>query len=195
MSFHHHDESPTAQCRQELLVKTPNTPGQEPQHVLKAGAATPDATDRGALAILSPGDGPSGAGQPAVAGPIDGGRGSDMSLRDYFAAHAPVDVPEWFKHSDETTVPARISDLDALNADREYIGLPEMDQHAVQGLLDGGFLIRPNSTLESIALRAQQVIDSRQRERIAALETNCAARWFAWRWHYASTMIKTRGDA
>lgn len=46
-----------------------NTPEQGPQHVLKAEAARPDATDRGAPAYASPGGGPTGAGQPAAAGP------------------------------------------------------------------------------------------------------------------------------
>lgn len=43
--------------------------GQTPQHVLKAEAARPDATDRGESADASPGGGPMGAGQPAAAGP------------------------------------------------------------------------------------------------------------------------------
>lgn len=46
-----------------------HTPPQGPQHVLKAEAARPDATDRGAPAYASPGGGPTGAGQPAAAGP------------------------------------------------------------------------------------------------------------------------------
>jgi hypothetical protein len=47
-----------------------NTLAQAPQHVLKAEAATPDATDRGAPVISSPDGGPMGAGQPAAAGPV-----------------------------------------------------------------------------------------------------------------------------
>lgn len=49
-----------------------NSQAQASQHVLKAEAATPDATDRGAPAITSPDGGPMGAGQPAAAGPEGG---------------------------------------------------------------------------------------------------------------------------
>jgi hypothetical protein len=44
-------------------------PTQGPQHVLKAEAARPDATDRGAPAYASPVGGPTGAGQAAAAAP------------------------------------------------------------------------------------------------------------------------------
>ncbi len=45
-----------------------NTERQDSQHVLKAEAARPDATDREEPATASPGVGPMGAGQPADAG-------------------------------------------------------------------------------------------------------------------------------
>lgn len=47
-----------------------DTPQQDSQQVLKAEAATPDATDREPPAIGSPDGGPMGAGQPAAAGPV-----------------------------------------------------------------------------------------------------------------------------
>jgi hypothetical protein len=46
-----------------------NTPGRDSQHVLKAEAARPDATDREIPANASPVGGPMGVGQPAAAGP------------------------------------------------------------------------------------------------------------------------------
>lgn len=49
------------------------TPEPGPQQVLKAEAARPDATDRGAPDIASPGGGPTGVGQPAAAGPAGEG--------------------------------------------------------------------------------------------------------------------------
>lgn len=49
-----------------------NTPAQDTQQVLKATAATPDATDRDAPVTTSPDGGPMGAGQPAAAGPTLG---------------------------------------------------------------------------------------------------------------------------
>lgn len=56
----------------QQALGSPITPEQAPQHVLKAEAATPDATDRGVPAITSPDGGPMGAGQPAAAGPFGG---------------------------------------------------------------------------------------------------------------------------
>jgi hypothetical protein len=47
------------------------TPRRDSQHVLKAKAARPDATDREIHATSSPVGGPMGAGQPAAAGPTD----------------------------------------------------------------------------------------------------------------------------
>lgn len=45
--------------------------GRDSQQVLKAEAATPDATDRDAPADASPVGGPMGVGQPAAAGPAE----------------------------------------------------------------------------------------------------------------------------
>lgn len=50
---------------------TETPPALEPQQVLKAEAARPDATDRDAPVTTSPVGGPTGAGQPAAAGPAD----------------------------------------------------------------------------------------------------------------------------
>jgi putative phage-type endonuclease len=49
-----------------------NIPAQDSQQVLKAEAATPDATGRDVPASTSPVGGPMGAGQPAAAGPTVG---------------------------------------------------------------------------------------------------------------------------
>lgn len=59
-----------AASRREPLTRRSETSEEAgPQYVLKAEAATPDATDRDAPAMTSPGGGPMGAGQPAAAGP------------------------------------------------------------------------------------------------------------------------------
>lgn len=49
----------------------PIPPARALQHVLKAEAARPEATDRSPPAMRSPGVGPMGAGYPADAGPAD----------------------------------------------------------------------------------------------------------------------------
>lgn len=59
-------------CRARMQARTELPAEQGPQQVLKAEGSRPDATDRGALAITSPVGGPTGAWQPAAAGPAWG---------------------------------------------------------------------------------------------------------------------------
>lgn len=58
--------------KHKATVRKPSSkipPALDPQHVVKAEAATPDATDRGTPATTSPVGGPMGAGQSAAADP------------------------------------------------------------------------------------------------------------------------------
>ena len=57
-------------ARLAALVPRETPEAQDSQQVLKAEAATPDATDRDAPANASPDGGPMGAWQPAAAGPL-----------------------------------------------------------------------------------------------------------------------------
>lgn len=60
------------EAAEPFIVRTKYLEVQASQHVLKAEAHKPDATDRESTANASPVGGPMGAGQPAAAGPIDG---------------------------------------------------------------------------------------------------------------------------
>lgn len=60
------------EAKEPFIVPPQYTRGQESQHVLKATAARPGATDRDTPASTSPVGGPMGAGQPAAAGPVAG---------------------------------------------------------------------------------------------------------------------------
>lgn len=53
----------------QVQMRTPGYTPRDSQHVLKAEASGPDATDREYPATASPVGGPTGAGQPAAAGP------------------------------------------------------------------------------------------------------------------------------
>jgi len=57
------------EAKQPFIVPFPIPERRQSQHVLKATAARPDATDRDRAATTSPVGGPMGAGQPAAAGP------------------------------------------------------------------------------------------------------------------------------
>lgn len=71
--------------------RAPNTPqGGDSQHVLKAEAARPDATDREPPAISSPVGGPMGAGQPAAADPAP-------VLKAFTFEQATVEAPKPFR--------------------------------------------------------------------------------------------------
>lgn len=88
----------------EQAARTEITPERGLQQVLKAEAATPDATDRSAPAIASPSVGSMGAGQPADAGPAGNvvpltrpaappaDTGARIKLGDINAAIAPLSI-------------------------------------------------------------------------------------------------------
>jgi hypothetical protein len=88
----------------EQAARTQITSERGLQQVLKAEAATPDATDRSTPATASPGVGPMGAGQPADAGPAGNvvpltrptappaDTGARVKLGDINAAIAPLSI-------------------------------------------------------------------------------------------------------
>lgn len=123
---------------------------------------------------------------------FDGGRGGDMSLLDYFAAHAPVQVPDWFRHPDAFPVPPMLGCLEACEADENCARLTPLQRAVLETWLDGERVEYLPPDLAAIG----QAIDERYLKNALDVEqartANAAARWFAWRWHYAATMLKAR---
>lgn len=125
---------------------------------------------------------PDSKGTPATNG---------MLLMDYFAAHAPQEIPAWFKHPDQFEIPQQIGRDQALNQQPGYSQLSEAEQKEVHDYLTDPWEDAP----EALVLMAHAALDAaaKRREEIgAAICANEGARYFAWRWHYARNMILTR---
>ncbi|MGF6633562.1 hypothetical protein [Paraburkholderia sp. MM6662-R1] len=107
---------------------------------------------------------------------------SGMTLRDYFAVRAPADIPEWFKYVPATPRPAVSIPHESLTPEqyKEWDGLGDW--------LD-----------ESDASPEVNAFDEKYESERAALEAWDAeqrvARYYAWRWAYADSMLRSRGAA
>lgn len=101
-----------------------------------------------------------------------------MSQRDYFAAHAPESVPDWFKHKPvEHEVPPmpKAEDVDPVHRKEvsDWLDDPVFDLS------------------EELGWFADKV-KAHEDAKDAARAANRAARYIQWRWHYADLMIAER---
>jgi hypothetical protein len=116
-----------------------------------------------------------------------------MTLLDYFAARAPLEIPAWFRPSlpsvRDQTAHLRKAIID------EVVQLPRL-RDAIQSwrkapcydLKDAG-----ESREEKAWLAKYQGAFEDYEEACAAQRvSNDQARYFAWRWHYAAEMLKAR---
>lgn len=132
------------------------------------------------------------------------------TLRDYFAARAPAEIPNWFMWHGQMPVPAVpqvpsviqalrtapgfsvLEDIEATEDREEQIG------EAYICVDTGG---EPRPELAEIVKFARDMIASAEQAaasaRAAARQIeaeNEAMRYFAWRWHYANQMLRARGN-
>jgi hypothetical protein len=116
---------------------------------------------------------------------------SGMSLRDYFAAHAPTEIPAWFVYGDDRPPIPHILDIgSALALQPGLADLFDFEQENLrQWLYDGSWDLEPK--LEAIGHAASKAIAESREARRAAEEQREADRYFAWRWHYADNMIRS----
>lgn len=129
-----------------------------------------------------------------LAFPVQGGKGPEcngMLLMDYFAAHAPQEIPHWFQHPASFEIPDPLSREAALEMQPGYADLPGASMQAIEHYMNDKFA-RPSDELCLIAEAAFAAISKRRREIEAAVNAIDAERYFAWRWHYALTMMRTR---
>lgn len=113
--------------------------------------------------------------------PYDTDPGSEgMSLRDYFAARAPGEIPNWFKHV------SPVKDFKPLPSWQE-LPLKE-DQNQVRDWMSDGCYDLPDN------LSWFQEAFVKYRAAYAVWEeADKIARYFQWRWYYADTMLQTQG--
>lgn len=114
-----------------------------------------------------------------------------MLLLDYFAARAPEQIPEWFRPEDAVSVPLPLGRLDALDMQPGYQALPEADRTALERYMQDAY-DEPREEIADFGTAAYAAVAKRREEIKAAIQANEAARYFAWRWHYALNMIRTR---
>lgn len=114
-------------------------------------------------------------------------------LRDQFAMHAPVKAPSWFRHKAPFEVPPIVDFREALRRVEEAEGLDllEVRNSIINWSIEPTFAM-DDPDLNRIGEAAFDIVDESKRKRAAAMEANEAATWFAWRWHYATTMMRMR---
>lgn len=121
---------------------------------------------------------------------------SGMSLRSYFAAHAPA-VPEWFEPftGKEPSIPPQLQRLEALQSLASFAALPEEDVEYVTRWCDadGSWNLAPR--LHYLITESWDLIEAREIEIRRVKGLIHQTRFFKWRWHYADMMLATRGDA
>ena len=106
-----------------------------------------------------------------------------MSLRDYFAAHAP-EVPPWFTWA---ALPQGLNITDALRLQPGYSALTLADLERLRESEHEGDLelVDLPDHLKPIAAAANQAARDSWAARSAAEESRKAKRFFEWRWYYA----------
>lgn len=106
------------------------------------------------------------------------GYAEGMMLRDYFAAHAPAEVPEWFQHvppaRDYTPMP-------------KWMDWPEEHHRALRAWLSDGCYDLP----DELSAFQEQARQHREDKRFWDAR-NQAARFIQWRWRYAEMMLEAR---
>lgn len=105
-----------------------------------------------------------------------------MTLRDYFAVRAPMEIPGWFKHVPATPRPAVPVPHESLTGSQynEWEGLDDWLE-----LSDASKEVRKFHAEYRSASDAASLWDREQE----------IAQYFAWRWHYADMMISTGAAA
>lgn len=102
-----------------------------------------------------------------------------MCMRDYFAAHAPDQIPEWFTGPKSPIVIPPMPSTDSLS---------EADAKTARGWLHGDIEDLPDHLLfygEAVVARGVAIEQKKADENVR--------RYFAWRWYYAGMMILEGG--
>lgn len=119
----------------------------------------------------------------------------DISRMDFFAAHAPAEVPRWFVDSCADTIPplpppkdfwAAITDACVVNP-----GISRMDATILYNCLDGD--LDPPSRLEGVFNEALRLVRESRGKHERAARARDERIFFAWRRHYAEQMIDILG--
>ena len=118
---------------------------------------------------------------------------TSATMMDFFAAHAPGQVPEWFTVDSEPK-PQQLTIPDAVAALPAFAELsPEGQGNVLSWLRDGCWDLEGKEA--EVANEAAAAIDASV-DKVAEWESRAnlraAERFFAWRWFYAHQMLLTR---
>lgn len=113
-----------------------------------------------------------------------------LSARDYFAARAPADIPDWFQIENDTPMPKRLDRRAALHE-----VAPELEvevRNSILNWMSDPCFDMDVAARQEIGDRAFAAMENREAEISAWLNRRQARRYFAWRWHYADQMLLER---
>lgn len=119
-----------------------------------------------------------------------------MTIRDYFAAHAPTEIPSWFEVDGLPEPPRPVPTLTSIMEEAAARGvvLSERDlRELAEWTNDGSWDLPDHLVAVGDAVLARMRKDKDERERIQ--RENKAAAYFMWRLHYADRMISYRALA
>lgn len=117
----------------------------------------------------------------AEGGKMDPDCYSGLSTREYYAAHAPLEIPEWFDWHE----PAAPIQADTTPLDIEARSI----LNGWKNKINCGFV----ASIEELPTELQSygAAHLEYLEAIRAHSRECpAGRYFAWRWHYADMMLE-----
>lgn len=121
----------------------------------------------------------------------EGGRHSTMSLLEFFAAHAPDNIPAWFKLADPPQVPPVLDIDQALAQTHGYSELSDADKETVHvWMRDPIFDL--DEKLAPIGRAADGLRQMSSAIHQEAANNAKATLYFAWRWHYAMCMLNAK---
>lgn len=114
-----------------------------------------------------------------------------MSLLDFFAAHAPAEIPKWFgvNKAPLRKIPDHHS---ALCSQPGFDDLSEQDKYTLQAWLSGGSKLPLPNRLCAIGTGAHRYITEARADLEREVSNREAERYFAWRWFYAASMVATK---
>lgn len=124
-----------------------------------------------------------------------------MTLLQWYAAHAPERVPEWYQCAlnELPQVPGASQAVRLVIGER---GLAEkFDLEAINGIANSlddyewadEDLYLPQDHPKSIAKAASDYIWALREQREQVVRENQGLRYFHWRWHYAEVMVRMGG--
>lgn len=110
-----------------------------------------------------------------------------MSLRDYFAARAPDEIPEWVPH--EKRKPGLTFEAALLEAGIEQLE-PAVQTQLREYLSDPCY--DAAESYADVAARFQSIWENARSEQQAEASAAARERYFRWRWIYADGMLEAR---